>query len=164
MTSLVWTGLEYFIIALPLDVARYVHGPLPETLCSFHVMLKNIMNFQTTSFCDAVTTARFLFIFYLKNPSEFQDEFWHIFVNIWIVLFGTLLQFVYVYLPGMQPISYYICAGLDPRLVTEETSVKRNYIFNFLLLISLVLQGQILKTFFLQLTCPKITAKIWRRV
>jgi hypothetical protein len=74
-------------------------------------------------FCDAVTSARFLFIFHLKNPARFHDDFWHLFINTWIVGFGVISQFVFVYLPGVQPISFYICAGIDPSVEALEVEI-----------------------------------------
>ena len=141
MTSICWTGIEFYILVLPIEISRYIFGPLPETLCMFHLMLKNLINFQTVLFCDGVSAARYLFIFYLKNPSEFQDEFWHIFINIWIVFFGLLSQFVFVYLPGHQPLNFYICIGQDPRIAGVDIVVKKNFVFSIILLLSIFLQA-----------------------
>ena len=90
-----------------------------------------------------MTLARYVFIFHLKNPARFQDDFWHLFLNIWIVGFGLVSQFVFVYLPGQQPINFYICAGLDPRTASaglEDAAPKRNHIFIILLVSSMALQ------------------------
>jgi len=147
VTSICWTGIEFYVLVLPMEIARYIFGPLPETLCMFHLMLKNIITFQTVLFCDGVSAARYLFIFYLKNPSEFQDEFWHIFINIWIVFFGLLSQFVFVYLPGRQPLNFYICTGLDPHIAEADLAVKKNFVFNVILLLSIFLQAKVAHKF-----------------
>jgi hypothetical protein len=46
LTSICWTGIEFYLLVIPVEVARYILGPLPEFVCSFHLMLKNIINFQ----------------------------------------------------------------------------------------------------------------------
>ena len=128
---------------LPVDIVRYIFGPLPNVFCLVHILSKNLINFQTALFCDAVTLARYVFIFHLKNPARFQDDFWHLFLNIWIVGFGLVSQFVFVYLPGQQPINFYICAGLDPRTASaglEDAAPKRNHIFIILVVSSMALQ------------------------
>lgn len=50
-----------------------------------------------------------------------------------------------MYLPGQQPINYYICAGIDPRIASavvgpDETTPKKNHILSILLLLSMLLQ------------------------
>jgi hypothetical protein len=94
---------------------RYVYGPLPEVVCLFQLMIKNVINLQTVLLCDGVTAARYLFIFYLKNPFQFQDEFWHTFCNAWVASFALLSQFVFVYSPGHQPLNFFLCVGKNPR-------------------------------------------------
>ena len=59
-------------------------------------------------------TTRCIFIFWLKNPAAFNNEFWFQFASIWItgvaVLIGVVWNFLTTYyLPG-----YYLCSGKDP--------------------------------------------------
>lgn len=50
LTSICWTGIEFYLVVIPVDVARYILGPLPELVCSFHLVLKNVITFQVTQF------------------------------------------------------------------------------------------------------------------
>lgn len=54
---------------------------------------------------------RYIFIFWLKNPSAFNDDFWFLFVNIWTVGFTFISDFSHLYLPGRQRMEFYICTG-----------------------------------------------------
>jgi len=140
LTCVCWTGLIFYSIVQPIETARYIFGPLPESLCLFHLMYKNVLNLQTILFFDGVTVAHYFYVFGLKDPMRFKDDFWHFLVTIWVLSFGFFTQFVFVFLPGHQPISFYLCSGSDPRSNGTEIIVKKNYIFNILMLISLIVQ------------------------
>ncbi len=140
VSSVCWTGIQFYVIVLPIDITRYVFGPLPKWVCLFQLMLKNVINMQTVLFCDAVSVARYLFIFYIKNPRALQDEFWHTLINIWVVSCGILSQFVFVYLPGQQPLNFFLCSGQNPLSAGKDHSVKKNYVFSITLILSTILQ------------------------
>ena len=139
-SSLCWTSLQYYVLVFPLEIARYTYGPLPEVVCLIHLIHKNAFTVQFSLFGNAVTLSHYLFVFYLKNPSQFQDEFWHTFINIWIVSFGFLSQFTYMYLPGHQPVNYYLCIGVDPKIDGNNFIMKKNHIANFVVLLTVIIQ------------------------
>ena len=91
-------------------------------------------------FTLGISVSRYIYTFYLKNPAKFQDAFWQLFTNMWIVSCGIISQFVFIILPGRQPISYYIFSGQDPRLFGSNTDVKNNCFFKVILLLSVVIQ------------------------
>ncbi len=45
-------------------------------------------------FYDAITLSRYIFIFWLKNPTAVEDSFWSLFINIWIVTGCTIFAAV----------------------------------------------------------------------
>ena len=49
---------------------------------------------------DFIAIARYIFIFWLKNPAGFNDEFWSTLINLWTLLATALLQFTQIFLPG----------------------------------------------------------------
>ena len=75
-------------------------------LLSFHV------SDQIVIYSDVIIFTRYIFIFWLKNPFIFQDEFWYLFVNIWTVMYTVLSEFAFFYVPGRQPMEFYICTGI----------------------------------------------------
>jgi len=91
-------------------------------------------------FTLGISVSRYIYTFYLKNPAKFQDAFWQLFTNMWIVSCGIISQFVFIILPGRQPISFYIFSGQDPRLFGSNTDVKNNCFFKVILLLSVVIQ------------------------
>jgi hypothetical protein len=62
----------------------------------------------------SINLSRYMYIFWLKNPASFQDDFWTYFLNIWIGGFSYISQLIFSYLPGKQPINFYIFSGKNP--------------------------------------------------
>ena len=56
---------------------------------------------------------RYAFIFWLRNPAAFHDDFWCLFISIWINGFSILFQFVWQFKAPTQPLGFYICSGID---------------------------------------------------
>ena len=143
LTSVCVTGIEFYLIPLPFEIVRHLYGPFNNATCSFMLIFKTSLSIQVGLFTLGFSVSRYLYIFHLKNPARFQDAFWHFFVNIWVVSFGIISQFVFVILPGRQPISFYLCNGQDPRAFGDDFNKKKNYLFNATLLISIVIHTAI---------------------
>ena len=139
-TSTCWTGIQFYTLIMPVEVVRYVMGPLPEVICSIQLIHKNMITIQAVLFSAGMSFARYLFVFYLKNPSEFMDEFWHIFLNVWVICFAFISQFIFVCLPGSQPLNFYLCVGQNPKKNGGDLSIKKNIVINIIFLMSIVLQ------------------------
>ena len=77
-----------------------------------------------------------MFIFWLKNPAAFQDQFWLIFINVWIKGFSFIFNFVWFYTAEHQIINFYICTGKDP---TKDLKKPLN-IYNIVEISSILLQ------------------------
>jgi len=63
---------------------------------------------------------RYSYIFWLKNPAAFHDEFWCVFINVFANVFGLVSQLTWHQSLPRQPIGYYICSGIDP---TEQLKI-----------------------------------------
>jgi hypothetical protein len=59
----------------------------------------------------------------LKNPAAFNDDFWKMFLNIFIKSCSFLFQSVWHLTAKRQPIGFYICTGTNP-LVDDPNPVK----------------------------------------
>jgi hypothetical protein len=127
LSSACWTCLQFIVFVQIPDLGRYLIGPFPESVCLFQFVMKNTTSLQILIFFDGIIVARYFYVFRLKNPAAFQDEFWHRFLNIWTASFSFISQSAFVYLPGRQPLNYYICTG---KISSEdlETPLKINRI------------------------------------
>ena len=70
-----WLGLNQQV-----DTARYVFGPFPKFVCYFNVWLKFYITTHFLLLLDTVIVLRYIWIFWIKNPSSFKDEFWSTFM------------------------------------------------------------------------------------
>jgi len=80
-------------------------------------------------YLNAIAITRYLFIFWLKNPAAFQNEFWNVFLKRWIIAAGLISNFSWTFVAERLTINFYICSGLDP----TENFKKPNGTFPFLL-------------------------------
>ena len=69
---------------------------------------------EVAMYYNAITVCRYVCIFWLKNPTAIEDNFWIYFVNIWILISCTLYAIVYEFMPNQQYIYNYTCCGFDP--------------------------------------------------
>jgi hypothetical protein len=139
LTSVCLTGIEYYVVVLPFEIVRHLNGPFGNVTCNFLLLFKNILSIQVALFTLGVSVSRYLYIFYLKNPARFQDEFWQLFINIWVVSCGIISQLVFIILPGRQPISFYLFSGQDPRHFGSTLDLKNNYFLKGNILLSVVI-------------------------
>ena len=112
-TSLCWTGIATILVAFT-DVFRYTLGPFPPLLCKIQLFLKKIVKDEIGMFCNAITLCRYVFIFWLRNPTAVHEDFWNYFANLWITIACTINAVVYEFQPNRQALYYYSCCGLDP--------------------------------------------------
>ena len=111
----IWMVEMEIIFVLQLtEIFRFVYGPMPRFYCFLKTVARTSYTFQLLLYLDAIAIARYLLIFCLKNPTAFQDEFWNMFLGIWIRLAGWLLSIVWSFPTDRQLINYYVCSGEDP--------------------------------------------------
>jgi hypothetical protein len=109
-----------------LEIFRHIYGPYPESFCFYYLILRNVVTQQLQILVLLIILFRYIFIFWLKNPMVFQDQFWSYFIKIWLALFCIISQWLIIYLPGHQPISFYFCTGHNPSENSEPFDPKRN--------------------------------------
>jgi hypothetical protein len=62
---------------------------------------------QSALFIISILAARYVYIFCLKNPAAFKDEFWSLFCNVIIVIISWTSQLVtFAMTAGRQAQSY----------------------------------------------------------
>ena len=90
---------------------------------------------------DAMIITRYSFVFYLKNPTSTQDDFWNLFINLWITTVSIMTQTVYAIQPGKNPMHYYICVGRITNTYDATKTVKMNHSVLFILTVSCLLHA-----------------------
>jgi len=84
VSSVCWAVLEGYLLFQIPDLFLYFYRPLPSWICYIQIILRHALVIQLLLLLDSIIIVRYLFIFWLNNPLRFDDEFWCIFVNIWI--------------------------------------------------------------------------------
>ena len=102
---------------------RIFIGPLPHFFCFMKTIIRSCYATQFFLYIDAISVIKYIFIFWLKNPAAFRDEFWIIFFNSWIKGFSFIFNFVWFFTAEHQIINFYICSGNDP---TEDLKKPLN--------------------------------------
>ena len=126
-SSLCYTWFEWFFGVQLSDIVRYLFGPLPNQFCYLLLGMKNAIFTQTLLFLDGIIITRYIFIFWLKNPTIFQDDFWNLFINIWILGFVHIIQIIYYLTPGRNYLYYYICSGQNP-ISDQQKTLKTDFV------------------------------------
>jgi hypothetical protein len=78
--------LRYTLIQTS-DIVLYFYRPLPEFTCFANLVLRNAFMVQAILFLDSIVVARYIAIFWMKDPENFKDDFWFRFVNYWVVIY-----------------------------------------------------------------------------
>jgi hypothetical protein len=102
ISSVSWATLAWYILVQPADIFLYFYRPLPEWYCFGKLILQNALVLQYVLFYISIIVIRYCLIFCLKNPENFQDDFWYCFLNIWIVTFRLQFQKVVCYTQKSQ--------------------------------------------------------------
>ena len=138
VSSLCWSCIQWFLIIQMLDMFRYVYGPLPPTLCQTELHFRFVVFTQQILFLDGIIIVRYVYIFWLKNVAAFNDDFWYMIINIWIVGFSIISQAITFCMPGRNTLYYYICTGKDP-LDDEHIAPKTGFTQQIVTVLSIFL-------------------------
>ena len=106
---------KIFIVCLLVvkisDLLILNFGPFPSWYCYCHSFLKSTFSVIVIIVIDVTMTARYCFIFFLKNPGSILHDFWALFLNLWIIGLSCITQFVFFFSSGRQPLQLYVCIG-----------------------------------------------------
>ena len=77
------------------DIIRHAWGPLPQWVCLVQAIVKSTTSSDFLLFYDAIIVVRFVYIFVLKNPAAFADDFWCFFINVAVKSFSVIFQSIW---------------------------------------------------------------------
>lgn len=86
VSSICWTFIEAFLTIVAPDIVLYSLKSLPIGICYVLVIARQALIIRLLLLFDSIVIARYLFIFWIKNPLSLDDKFWATFVNVWIVM------------------------------------------------------------------------------
>ena len=86
VSSVCWIVLEGYILLHVPDLILYFYRLYPTWICYIQIILRHALVLQLLLLLDSIIIVRYIFIFWLKNPLNFDDQFWCACVNIGIFI------------------------------------------------------------------------------
>ena len=120
-------ALMYILTVHQVNIVRYIIGPLPKLVCQANYFAKRCITLGGVLTMGFIMVIRYIFIFWLKNPAAFEDEFWSLFLNVWTILFTLTSELVLIWLPGKDNFDIYICTGADPSENQDLSEKNSNF-------------------------------------
>ena len=163
-STLAWTVIWYILLVYIPEGTRYIIGPLNETYCDFHNLLKNALLGSFLVTLDCISLLRHAYIFNWKHFAVVNDDLLARFLNVTIAVLGLCIAAVKRLSVGKMPIHYFLCAGENPNVKNEENEYQIPNKFNtiqILVCISVALHVFVsTKTFLCQRKLEKQTKRI----
>ena len=114
VASICWTFITWNSTVQIIKLVRLLYGPLGLKLCAWTSILQRVVTTRVLLLVNAISTVRYAFIFWSKNPGAFNDDFWHKFVSLWTIMAGSIFQYVIASLPNKKLMGIDVCIGLPP--------------------------------------------------
>ena len=124
VSSICWTLIVWQMTIQLSAIARMLFGPLPHSFCFWFYVLRRALITKMFLIINAVTITRYIFIFWLKNPGAFNDEFWMRFINIWTSVFCLMISFIQAFFPNQKLPLYNLCIGYHPDSQSATSSTN----------------------------------------
>jgi len=137
-SSICLAGMLTNFFVQVLYIFRFAYGPLPAMVCFVLCLTKRVIINYALLMLDLISLIRYIFIYWLKNPAAFKDEFWCVFLNLWCILISISFQIVRATVPGNHLVEYSMCTGNDPTPFFYLPSFGRGYIESFSLIIQII--------------------------
>jgi len=123
-----WVTIQYICCIFYFDIFRCFIGPLPFNICSLTVSLRYILATQILVFLCVIILAKYLFVFWFKNPMAFPDDYWCYFVYLWSILYSIIAQIISHSVPGKLPVYVYLCTNTFPPGINFIKKILRNFL------------------------------------
>ena len=106
-----WTAIAFIVLGQVPEIIIYTFGPLPVKFCYLHTVVRLSIICSILMFINAMIIFRFVYIFKLKNPAAFRDDFWCVLVSIWIHMASSIFITTLNTLANHQIMPNFICTG-----------------------------------------------------
>lgn len=91
--------LFYFVSTL-VDTLRVIFGPMPRTICTLTIFIKNFVYINMAQFSLAQTVIKFLCVCIYKSIPTMEDDFLFVFLCTLFNIISFLAVGIRMYLPG----------------------------------------------------------------
>ena len=126
-----------FFVYIPEGI-RYMVGPLNETFCDAHNILKNILSISLVLTLDLIVIVRYICIFKHSNFAVINDDLLAVFFQITILVVGVWMAILKRMSIGKLPLNYYMCCGKNPS-AESSSEIKKFDTFGIVVILSFVM-------------------------
>lgn len=106
-----------------VEMLIFYTGPFSPNFCLINIIFKNSVKTNAILLTDFLVVTRYIFIVCIKNPAALDDRFWTVLISVWCLGFSVLFNAVFFSLPGLKPISFYICSNADPGFDSRSSRI-----------------------------------------
>ena len=103
------------------DTILYIHGPLKiaKGFCHLHVFVSSTIMMHAMLLLDAVIVVKYIFIFFMKNPTAIQEDFWKVITSVGddLLNFGRELFYPRQSLKEIRPYFKPLCDLLNMHII-----------------------------------------------
>jgi hypothetical protein len=112
LISYIWKIVIFYLVVIRFcDAVNSILGPFSEQACFILWIIKGACTAAVLTTVNVIRLTRYIFIFQYNNPGRVDDYFWITFLSMWISGVSLISYFIWYFLPGMQPIYFYISKG-----------------------------------------------------
>ena len=98
---------DIFVMICLTVLLTYIFAPLKSLFwCRAQFSFAVMLSMHILMLFDAIIIVKSIFIFKLKIPTVVQDDFWKLFVNLWIIILNILTQIIFNLMPGINVIKH----------------------------------------------------------
>ena len=115
-----YSGMQYLMFVQMPENIWYLYGPLPPNFCFFVRILRSALFVEMLIYLDLMIMTRYLYIFWIKNPTGTHDDFWVLFIFMLVKMLSFIFNGVWHWTISHQPLNFYICSGLDPTTAFQD--------------------------------------------
>ena len=126
---------KWLVLCQSVDIIRYIVGPFSVTFCNLHNILKLAARIQLLLLFNCMQITKYVFVFYLRNPSAVTEEFWSLSICICSSSLSIISSFVIVYLNEQQTIGFYLCSDSDIKNHLNFSRINFRYLDYFSLIL-----------------------------
>ena len=114
VASICWYQIIFIVIVNVTTAIHYIKGPANNFICSFELVVQNVGAMQAFFLLDAIVVTKYIFVHLIKNAVAIDEGFFRYFINISTLSLSLISQLIFIWMPGRNPIGYYICLGNFP--------------------------------------------------
>ena len=135
-----WLVVAYITFVYIPEGVRYMIGPLSETFCDAHNLLKNTLSISLILTLDLIVAHRYISIFKFSNFAVINHDMLVTFFRITILVVSLWMAILKRLSVGRMPLNYFMCSGKDPlqregKLISDVTKVDT---FGIVVIISIL--------------------------